>query len=572
MIGFQPSFGYKIGKFLALAVWVMLHALTSIAQTTDSSDKITIHIIHARTIIFNKTDSGDYHRFLGDVVLQQGTDTLYCDSAYQNNTTKNFEAFSNVRIAQMGGTEGICNYLKYTAATKMADMQGQVRLTDGKNKLWCQSLDYNVGDKIGTYSNGGQLQSDSTYVSSTQGRYDVNNKEARFSGKVQVIDPHYHTYSEDMGYNTDTKLTHFYAPSTVVSDSGRSVLHATKGSYNPQLGLAGFSGHSSIWDKGQYIEADTLYYNKQTGYGYAYGKVVAMDTAHHSVIYCGWAQYYQKQRVLWAYDQPVLMHMRGLDTFYMRADTLYMAPDKRWSTRLDSSVKQSVVKTTAVSNSTQPKGKKSKKTSKEVIKPQVAVLDTAVADTSAPITFSGFHHVKLFNDSIQAVCDSICFTEVDSTVRLIGNPIAWSRESQITGDTIALWLDSSSVRQITVPNNAFVVSQTGPIKAGIYDQIQGRTLKGFMKNNALQYLVVYPDAEAIYFPKDNAGAYIGLSKATADKMYMYMGQQQVQRIKLEEDVHQVLTPMLKADLPNAKLSRFLWKPTLRPKDKYELFE
>jgi hypothetical protein len=59
-------------------------------QKADTADKITIIIANTREIVHMRTDSGEYTKFIYDVVLYQGTDTLYCDSLYQNSTTQKF--------------------------------------------------------------------------------------------------------------------------------------------------------------------------------------------------------------------------------------------------------------------------------------------------------------------------------------------------------------------------------------------------------------------------------------------------------------------------------------------------
>ena len=120
-----------------------------------------------------------------------------------------YEAFSNVRIAQTGGTQGTSDYLRYTADNKEAFMQGNVNLTDGKNRLACAELTYNLGTKTGVYNNGGTLYSDSTVVSSNTGVYNVKDKNARFKGNVHITDPTYKIISDDLGYNTETKFETF---------------------------------------------------------------------------------------------------------------------------------------------------------------------------------------------------------------------------------------------------------------------------------------------------------------------------------------------------------------------------
>jgi lipopolysaccharide export system protein LptA len=693
-----------------LSAWLLLPA-TIFAQKKDSSGKVTVNIVKMESLIFNKTDSGEFNRLIGGVVLQQGTDTLYCDSAYQNTTTKNFEAFSNVKIAQQNGTQGKSDYLKYTSAQKLAYMRGNVSLTDGKNNLKTEELTYDLGTKIGTYYNGGTLYNDSTTVTSKTGVYNANAKESHFTGNVIINDPEYKIRSEDLVYNTESKITRFYAHSIVTRDSGKSILETTNGTYDGKRGIAHFVGHSSIWNDEDYIEGDSLDYNKAVGHGIANGHVICIDTIHHSRLFCGHAEYFHKKRVIWASIKPVLEQVNNKDTFYMRADTFYTAPmvkakpavvkprirltdndsmgkpnaiikdslghirslpvamadtqnmksihdtvipqpkavvgpmpdyigDSIYALRKatqdipkqtlnnshDSSVSlkktnQENIKDTAnakqglkkpgaktiadsvVKNAKRvneinwivPSGPKfrmldtlniitgdtvatpkpdakNKKNKKSLAVKHLAVPDTSLADTTAPMYFVGWNHVLLFSDSMQGKCDSICYTRSDSLIRMINDPIDWAHNSQVTGDTILLQLDSNELRSMYVPNNALVVSQSGPPKAQLYNQVQGKTLTAYLNHSAITHMIVVPDAECIYYSQDEHNAYMGMDQTKSVRMIIYFNDQKISNIKFDQDDKIKVTPMEQVDIPNARLSRFKWLPELRPKTKEELFK
>ena len=615
------------------------------AQKADTSDKIKITIANSENFISTKTDSGEYNKFINNVVLYQGTDTLYCDSLYQNSTTKNFEAFGDVKVAQKGGTHGTSDYLRYTTNQKLAYMRGNVHLSDGKNNLACEELTYNLAAKIAVYDNWGQLHNDSTTVTSKSGIYNSANKNARFTTHVIVNDPQYNIKSEDLVYNTETKVTEFYAKSVVTRDNGKSILETRNGTYDGLHGIAHFLSHSSIWNDGQYIEGDSLYYNKLISYGLAEGHVVCIDTQNHSVLFCGHAEYFTKRRVLWATVKPVLLQVNSKDSLYMRADTFYSAPMEKLKAKnpvgknimkdtlnttdsagrmnayakapeavnprsLPDSVNHTtgekpLLPDTAASFATNTKpapqagkelnshtknkkiksgGAKEKKiayiktptVSEQKTKlffkvPDKRNTDTTAADSTAPLYFIGYHHVLIFSDSLQGKCDSVCYTRSDSTIRMMYKPIAWAHNSQVTGDTILLQLDSTKLKSMYVPNNAFVVSQSGPAKAQLYDQVQGKTLTAYFKDNAINKIFVFPDAQSIYYSKDDKGYYIGVNQAESDTMRIYFAGQKISKIFLEPEVHQTMTPLEKADLPNTRLSRFKWLIEQRPKSKEELF-
>jgi len=656
-----------ISRCICLFILVV-SSLHSLAQSNDSSKNVSIDLT-AKNVFYTKTDTGEFHKFVGDAVFIQGTDTLYCDSLLQNSTSKNIEAFGDVKMHQAGGTQAQSDYLRYTSAKKLAYMRGNVVLTDGKNNLRCQELTYDLGTKTGVYENGGTLKTDSTTVTSMEGEYRVNAKDARFKKNVVVTDVRYHIVSDDMGYNTDTKLVTFFSPSVVTSDSGRSKLKTSNGTYDSRTGTAHFIGHSSVFNDDHYLEGDSIYYNKLTGYGYANGNVISIDTTHHSKLYCGHLEYFKFKRIMWATIKPVLEQINGKDTLYIRADTFYSFPvakkplkTKRTnagdfslinknntsivplltyysetnSTGIDSIVKNQTLdaagiltalipnmekvkqadtskiiaqnkpnrtatdtlsknangnigiekpQTTSFSFGVAPK--KQTKTDQIAIKEQrkantkrgISVgtkepkTDTVAADTTAPLVFTGYHHVLIFSDSLQGKCDSVSYCQSDSTIRMMYDPIAWSHQSQITGDTILLHLDDSGkLKSMYVPNNSFVVSQSGPAKAQLFDQVQGKTLTGYFVKNTISKLVVVPNSEAIYYSKDGKGAYVGESEAKSERMKIFFENQNIDKIIFEKDITQTLTPMEKVDIPAARLSRFKWLMDQRPKSKKELFD
>lgn len=521
---------------------------------TDTSKKTPIEIMPGTGVLqYVETDSGAINKLIGNVILKQGESLMYCDSAYFDLARNNVEAFGSVRIVQPG-SEAQSDYMRYLGNQKMAYMKSNVMLTDGKSSLWSEEIEYNTGTKIGTYNNGGTLQDSTTTVSSNTGRYDMRSKDTRFTGDVVVTDPGYDIISDDLGYNTESKMMTFFAPSVVTSDS--SVLKTSSGTYDSKKGIAHFTSRSSVLNKEQYVEADVIDYNKGSGEGHAEGNVITIDTIQKTTLYAGKADYNQKKRIMFATVKPVLKQMNGDDSLFIRADTFYSAP-------VPAPVSYDTVWVEKVTG----KGK-----NKKTVMVQTVDSNTT-ADTSSPRYFIGYHHVLIFSDSLQGRCDSISYSQKDSVMKMMYDPIVWSRKSQITGDTILLYTDSANqVKQIYVPNNALIVSQSGPDKAKLWDQVQGKTLTGYFVNNAMDHMIVKPNSQAIYYAVDDYNAYIGVNETTSERMTVFFKDQGIHRILFEQDVKQKLTPLDKADLPRMKLSRFKWLIDKRPKSLSELFE
>lgn len=533
------------------AVWLLLLCCAPNAAAqgkADTTKKVPINILNASLLTAIETDSGSLTKLIGNVQLQQDETIMYCDSAYFFLSKNNVEAFGNVQVVQPG-SEAVSDYMRYIGNTKTAYMRGNVMLTDFKSRLWSEDVTYNTGTKIGTYANGGTLQDSATTLTSNAGLYDMRTKDARFTGDVYVEDPEYRIRSVDMGYNTETKVTRFYGESLVISDS--SELKTTCGTYDSKNEVAHFDCRSSVLNKDQYIEADFLHNNRKTGIGEAEGNVIAIDTGHKTTLYSGRADFNERLKTILATIKPVLKQMNDKDSLFIRADTFYSAPVP-------------LSKDTIMSSRTIGEGRHKRDT-------LVMYIDTAGLDSERPRFFIGYHHVLIFSDSMQGRCDSISYTEVDSIMQMMYDPILWSRKSQMTGDTIYMYMDSGKVNRVYIPNNAFVASQSGPEKAGLFDQVQGKTLTAWFVNDAIDRMLVRPDAEVIYYSKDEDGAYIGANEVSGERLYAFFKDETLDRIRFERNVKQKMTPMDKADLPGMKLSRFRWHEDKRPKSLEELF-
>lgn len=514
-----------------------------LAQTAnDTSRSVPIEILPGKGTLleFIATDSGGINKLIGNVALKQGDTRMFCDSAYILREHNTMQAWGNVHIIQDdGATEVKSDYLRYTGNIRKAYLRGNVHLKDGNNHLRCPELEYNLASKIGIYIQGGTLQNDTTSVSSDKGVYYGKLKEARFTDNVMVTDPSYEIISDDLGYHTESKIVSFYGPSVVTSDS--SQLRTSLGTWDAIREHAVFYSRSSVWTNEQYVEADTIDFHKKTGFGEAWGNVILLDTIQQITLYSGYAQYNQRTKQMLATLKPVLKKLTDNDSLFIRADTFYAAP----VTQVATSVLEHADTTTLYDSE----------------------------ESSIQRYFIGYHHVIVFSDSLQAVCDSISYSQADSIMRMMGDPIAWSRKSQITGDTILIYMDSSNhVERLYIPNNAFVVSMSGPEQAQLFDQVQGKTLTAYFDSNVIRKMVVRPNVTCIYYALNDQEEYIGVHQASCEQLSLFFEGEELDRIILEPDVDHKMIPMLKADLPSMRLSRFRWHPEKRPRSRDELFQ
>lgn len=301
-------------------------------KAADSASKMSkIYILDNDVGEYIKNDTNSVNKLIGNVKLLHGSDTLYADSAYFYTERNGVEAFGDVVIRQLDGTEASADYMRYNGITKVVFMRAdkpnrEVQLYDGKvNTLWSKEIDYNLTTKIGKFRKRGQLQTETTILESNTGEYNMKTKDARFRGDVVVSDPEYTALSSDLGYNTDSKVARFFGPSVVTND--KSILQTSNGVYDTKNRTSHFVNRSSILNEAQYIEADTLDYDRNSGFGFAIGNVIAIDTGLKSTLYCSYAQYNEIKKTLLAYGKPLMKKSDGKDSLFIKADTFFSAPD-----------------------------------------------------------------------------------------------------------------------------------------------------------------------------------------------------------------------------------------------------
>jgi OstA-like protein len=184
--------------------------------------------------------------------------------------------------------------------------------------------------------------------------------------------------------------------------------------------------------------------------------------------------------------------------------------------------------------------------------------------------FLAFHHVRIFSDSLQSICDSLFFSAKDSVFRLFYDPIIWSGHSQITGDTIYLYTKNKKPERLFAFERGMIVNKT---TQGFYNQISGKTINGYFINGAIDYMRVKgSQAESVYYAQDNDSAYVGMNRATGDVIDLYFKNDDLKKVLFVNEVKGKLYPMRRIPEDQRFLKDFIWLNDKRPKNKLELFE
>jgi len=204
---------------------------------------------------------------------------------------------------------------------------------------------------------------------------------------------------------------------------------------------------------------------------------------------------------------------------------------------------------------------------------------TVTTDTTLRFVI-GFHHVRIFSDSLQAVADSLYYSSKDSVFRLYYNPVAWgSGNYQISGDTMYVYTKNKKAQRLYVFENALAINK---MAKQFYNQLKGTTINVFFKGGEIDYIRAKGNSESIYYVQDEKKAYSGVNKSHADIIDMLFSQKldsagkpngkELNRVVLRNDAQGTMYPINKVNFDDMILRGFKWQEARRPKSKQELFE
>jgi lipopolysaccharide export system protein LptA len=205
-----------------------------------------------------------------------------------------------------------------------------------------------------------------------------------------------------------------------------------------------------------------------------------------------------------------------------------------------------------------------------LITDKVILKKRSKEETDTMRFITAFRHVRIFNDSLQAVGDSLFYSGVDSVFELYHDPIAWSKGSQITGDTILIYTQNKKPKQLSVFENGLMI-QNIKDTVEFFNQLRGRTINGFFVDGNLDYVTAKGTAESIYYAQDDDSAFVGMNRTTADRIDLFFENKNAKKIKFTNAVKGTTFPIHQLPDEKKKLPGFQWLESKRPKSKLDLF-
>lgn len=524
---------------------LILASMLSLSLCYANAQKETlVYLEQCETLSFDENLHPDAQLLKGNVCFRHEEAFMYCDSAYFYQKENSFDAFGHIRFLQGDTLSGFGDRLYYDGNTRMARLRQNVKLINRNTVLTTDSLNYDRANDIAYYFSGGELQDSLNILTSAWGQYTPGDNKAVFREKVLLNHPKFTLRADTLVYNTETHIAFLQGP-TRINYGDETIILSRRGWYNTQTEETLLMNRSVIIHAdGKSLTGDSLFYDKQKGFGQVYNRFAMTDSIRKATLYGNYGEVYENGKKGYATDSALFVDWSGEDWLYMHADTLF-TEEVRYQEPVV------LLPDTLGSDSLLA----------------VAAPDTLWKDTAYQ-SLRAFYGVRVYRQDMQMVCDSLFYHGRDSVMSLCGMPVCWSDENQVSADTIFVYMKNGTIDYAHGVGNAFAVKQED---ADRFDQMAGKEMYAYIRNGELRRVEVNGNAETVFFPREDDGTFIGMNKTQSSFVKIFLQDRKIDHIVFTSTTTGTMYPLDSITTSGAHLDGFSWEEHLRPKKPGDVF-
>ena len=608
-------------KALLYIILILISCPFLNAQKRNDRDSL-VRLLAANSIQQVEIDGTNVRKVNGDVKFLHNDTYLICDSAYWNVNMEYIEAFGSVKIIQEG-TMIKSDKLIYLINQNVARFRGSiVELIDKEqNILRTKFLDYNTKDSVATFVAGASMKDkDGNVIESERGTYDSKINTFIFEENVNMYTDSIFIKTTTLKYITDLQKAWFGKKTFMWRDDG--FMYANAGWYDRSHDIVNYSDNVYINSPDYEIWANEVYYYRSVSKVEMYKNVQILDTNHKVIFFADKAEYDRDSSYASLTDNPSIIYYGQNendkpDSLFVSADTLscytkrkcdipaseIVEAKKRKSDALFDAIEEGrrkrenekkeeqVRDNHAMQRKQGPQGEKSSSpvnpmpdsvfvvpvdtTAAYADSSKVSIIDTTLVDTilikdsviiNLPDTtkiryIQAYHNVKLYRSDLQAICDSMIFTELDSIARLFERPVLWNNiKNQLSSDVMQLLMQNGAFSRGNLINNAMILTKEDEEH---FNQIKSTEMVGFFRNNQLYRYDALGGVNAIfYLLEDNNITTVNMKEAKTLTSFIKDGT--AEKMIYLEEVKSDAYPVFKLDIEKQRLKGFKWRGSERP--------
>ncbi|MEL1254737.1 OstA-like protein [Flavobacterium sp. DGU38] len=487
---------------------------------------VSVQNIFAQTpkkIIVENSDFSDVNEaeipgallLTGNVKINHDGVVLTCNKAYYFQKENYIKAFGDVQLVQGDTLYLNSKYAEYNGNVKKAFATGNAVMTSPDATLQTDTINFDRNVQEVFYNTKGTIVNKDNTLVSKSGRYYVAQKKFQFLTEVTLTNPKYVMKSNHLDYYSNSGHSYLFGPSTITSKT--NYIYTENGFYDTKKNLAHFLRKSYIKYDDRRIEGDSLFYNRNTEFASATRNVKITDSINKGMVKGHYAELYKLKDSMFVTKRAVAINLVEKDSVYIH-------------------------------------GKKLMVTGKE-----------------GERIIRAYNNVRFYKIDMSGKCDSLHSDSKTALTKLIGSPILWNGESQITGTIMHLIGDNNTRKldSLKVLGNTFLISKD-TLSTG-YNQVKGLNLFGKFRDGKLHDVDVIKNTEVVYYMRNDANELIGINKNVSSKINLILENNAVENITFFKNVDGDIYP--EADLAenDRKLRGFVWRGDERIKSKEDIF-
>lgn len=499
-------------------LYIAFLLLTITFSTAQEKKKIIIE--NSDFVDMNQTEIPGAIVFTGNVRIIHNGVRMFCNKAYHFKDENYVKAFGNVQMNQGDTITMNSRYAEYNGDKELAFATGDVVLRSPESTLTTDTVYFDKKNQEAFYNSYGTIRNKENTLKSKSGRYYVDQKKYKFTTAVTVTNPESTIKTNNLDYYENSGHAYVFGPSTITNKG--NVIYTENGFYDTTNNIGKLSKNSKITLDNKIIEGDDLYYDRNKNYSRGINNVKITDTINNVIATGHYAELYRNAATK---KDSMILTKRALVKTLVEKDTLYMH------------------------------GKK-----------------IIVSGPQEDRVIRAFNNVRFYKSDMSGKCDSLHSNNKTQLTKMIGKPILWNNENQMTGDIMHLIGNNETQKldSLKVLNNAFIIQKDSLSKNG-YNQIKGQNLYGKFFEGKLKEVDVVKNAEVIYYMYNDANEFIGINKTVCSKINLELEENKINSITFFTKTDSHIYP--EADFPeNArKLRGFLWRGDERILSKDDIF-
>ncbi|MBO3116175.1 hypothetical protein J4050_05415 [Winogradskyella sp. DF17] len=462
--------------------------------------------------------------------IHKGVD-MWCDKAIYYEDQDFIEAFSNVLVKQGDSINMVAKYVEYSGITQLAIASGDVVLTEPQSVLSTDTLYFDRVKQQAFYKTRGKVVRDTSGTITSQiGRYYLNARKYQFIQDVELVNPDYTLNTERLDFFPDTGYAYLFGPSTIVGEGSK--VYTERGFYDTNNDTGHFQRNARVDYDNRTVEGDSIYFDRNRNFASATNNITVTDTINNSIVKGHYAEVWRNQDSVFITKRALAITLQEKDSVYVHADTLMVT------------------------------GKQDNRITRAYYNVRLYKSDLAGKSDSIHINH---------NTGLTQMINLSRFSSSDAfaTAR---KPVLWNMGNQMTGDTIHLIsnVKTEKLDSLKVFNNAFLVSNDSLSEDG-YNQIKGQRLIGLFRDNELYNVDIIKNAEVIYYSRNSANELVGINKSKSGSINIQIEEQEIQEIRLINQIDGELYPESKFPRSGKRLRGFDWRGEEQPKSVEDLF-